>query len=35
MAAPPEMVARLAVSLKNGWVLARPPAPVVDTTLPT
>ena len=34
MAAPAEMVAKLEVSLKNGWVLARPPAPWVDTTLP-
>ncbi|SFT96168.1 hypothetical protein SAMN04487915_106144 [Arthrobacter sp. ov118] len=34
IAAPDEMVAKLEVSLKNGCVLARPPAPWVDTTLP-
>ena len=32
MAAPAEMVAKLAVSLKNGCPLASPPAPEVDTT---
>ena len=28
------MVAKLEVSLTNGWLLSSPPAPEVDTTLP-
>lgn len=34
MAAPAEMVVKLAVLLKNGWPLPSPPAPLADTTLP-
>lgn len=34
IAAPAKMVAKLAVSFKNGCALASPPAPLLDTTLP-